>query len=111
MLESLIKKSLSHEDLDEIVDKAKDYAIQHGNTLYYSNYYRNNNIIHSLTGVSMCFKKNYDRNKVQLSRFVLVPTSFPKVEFEKAIVIQKILNKLIHKVAYDHDFIYKTTKR
>ncbi|KAF7993853.1 hypothetical protein HCN44_011122 [Aphidius gifuensis] len=90
IIESLIKESISDEDLDEIVDKAKDYAIQHG--------------------VCMCFKNNYDRNKVQLSRFVLVPTSFPKLEFEKGIVIQKILNKLIHKVAYDHDFISKTTK-
>lgn len=86
----IINELNCHEDLDEIVDKAKDYAIQHG--------------------VCMCCKNNYDRNQVQLSRFVLIPTSFPKFEFEKGIVIQKILNKLIHKVAYDHDFISKTTK-
>lgn len=59
----------------------------------------------------MCFKDNFDRNRVQLARFVLLPTSFPKLEFNKGVVIQTILNKLIHKVAHDNNFISETTKR
>ncbi|KAK0086437.1 hypothetical protein PV326_005543 [Microctonus aethiopoides] len=76
--------------LDEVVDKAKDYALMNGLSM------------HS----SACF----DRNCVKISRFTLLPTSFPRNEFEKATNIQATLQKLMHKVAYNHNFLNNTLK-
>ncbi|KAK0181266.1 hypothetical protein PV327_003561 [Microctonus hyperodae] len=52
----------------------------------------------------------FDRNCVKISRFTLLPTSFPRNEFEKATSIQATLQKLMHKVAYNQDFLNNTLK-
>jgi glutathione synthase len=38
----------------------------------------------------------------------LTPSSFPRSEFEKAIKLQPVLNELMHKVAYDTEFLTTT---
>lgn len=44
----------------------------------------------------------------QIAPFTLVPTGFPRQEFEKAVRLQTILNELMHWVAHDTDFLYET---
>jgi glutathione synthase len=39
---------------------------------------------------------------------VLTPSLYPKSEFEKATSLQTVLNKLIHNVAHDSDFLKET---
>lgn len=45
---------------------------------------------------------------LQFAPFVLVPSSFPRKEFEKAIALQPIINRLMHNVAHDEEFITTT---
>lgn len=59
----------------------------------------------------MHWRENFDRNRVQLAKFTLLPTTFPSNEFSKAKDIQIIVNKLIHKVAHNHEFLTETLKR
>ncbi|XP_034942815.1 glutathione synthetase-like [Chelonus insularis] len=87
-LKNCVELPLNNEDLSEIIDKAKDYALMHGMTMHSNN--------------------PFNRNFVRISRFTLLPTSFPEKEFLKAKNIQITLNNLIHKVAYDHDFLTST---
>lgn len=44
----------------------------------------------------------------QFAPFVLVPSSFPRKEFEKAVALQPIINRLMHNVAHDEEFITTT---
>ncbi|XP_043277542.1 glutathione synthetase-like isoform X2 [Venturia canescens] len=50
-------------------------------------------------------KSPYDRDRVTIAPFVLLPTSFPKNEFKKAKRIQSTFNTLMHKVAHDYEFL------
>ncbi|XP_074109210.1 glutathione synthetase [Cotesia typhae] len=79
---------LEEKKLEEIVDVAKDFAL--------------------INGISMHSNKCFDRNCVKISKFTLIPTSFPKCEFDKAKSIQVTINKLMHKVAYDDEFLTET---
>ncbi|XP_015126717.1 glutathione synthetase [Diachasma alloeum] len=90
ILSSCVDVPLTGDTLDEIVDKAKDFAL--------------------INGVCMHWKQNFDRNRVQIAKFTLLPTTFPTNEFSKAQDIQFIVNKLIHKVAYDHEFLVEALK-
>lgn len=45
---------------------------------------------------------------LQFAPFVLTPSSFPRKEFEKAIALQPIINRLMHNVAHDEEFITTT---
>lgn len=56
-------------------------------------------------------KKNFNRDQVQILPFALLPTSFPRKSFERAKSVQILLNELIHKVAYDKEFITNSLKR
>lgn len=56
-------------------------------------------------------KHFYGRDYLQLAPFALIPSSFPRKHFETAKAIQPILNKLIHRVACDFDFLKETLKR
>ncbi|XP_015601404.1 glutathione synthetase-like [Cephus cinctus] len=87
-LQYCIDLPLEKEVLTETVEKAKDWALMHG--------------------ISMRSKEHFTKDNVQIAPFLLLPTSFPKQEFEKAIQVQKILNKLMHIVAHDYDFLKKT---
>ncbi|XP_014477401.1 PREDICTED: glutathione synthetase-like isoform X2 [Dinoponera quadriceps] len=84
-VEPCIQLPLSKEKLTQTVDKAKDWALMHG--------------------ISMRSKENPNTDQVQILPFALLPTSFPRKSFETAKSVQTLLNELIHKVAYDKEFI------
>lgn len=47
---------------------------------------------------------------LQFAPFILLPTLFPRREFEKAVRLQPILNELMHWVAHDTEFLRETLK-
>ncbi|XP_074034658.1 glutathione synthetase [Leptinotarsa decemlineata] len=71
--------------LKETVLKAKDWAILHG--------------------CSMRSKNNYSEDSVQISPFNLLPSSFPRREFNKVVELQTVFNELMHRVAHDREFV------
>ncbi|XP_012218621.1 glutathione synthetase-like [Linepithema humile] len=89
-LEPCIQLPLSQEELKESVDKAKDWALMHG--------------------ISMRSKKNFNKDQVQILPFTLIPSSFPKKPFLLVKNVQILLNELIHKVAYDKEFLTNSLK-
>lgn len=56
-------------------------------------------------------KKQYSPDAVEFAPFTLLPSSFPKSEFEKAVDIQIILNELIHNVAHDYEFLKSSLQK
>ncbi|XP_017797846.1 PREDICTED: glutathione synthetase-like [Habropoda laboriosa] len=78
----------SKEEVEELIEKAKDWALMHG--------------------MCMRSKQNFNKNTLQFTPFVLLPSPFPRKEFENACQIQIILNILIHKVAQDYYFLKET---
>ncbi|XP_065212366.1 glutathione synthetase-like isoform X2 [Planococcus citri] len=80
----------SEEKLKELIGTTKDWAL--------------------LNGIVMRSKSNYSRDSVIFAPFTLFPSIFPRVEFEKAVEIQPVLNELMHKVAHDYEFLYNTLK-
>lgn len=52
-----------------------------------------------------------DPKQIHFAPFLLLPSSFPRKEFEKGKEIQTLLNELMHKVAHDHEFLSETLKR
>ncbi|XP_023162269.2 glutathione synthetase isoform X1 [Drosophila hydei] len=88
VLRGCIKLPLNKEELIEVTAKAKDYAIMHG--------------------AAMRSKTSFSPDSLNFAPFVLVPSSFPRKEFEKAIVLQPIINRLMHNVAHDEEFITTT---
>lgn len=56
-------------------------------------------------------KECFNKNQVQVLPFTLLPSSFPRKNFEKAKSIQILLNELIHKVAHNDNFLRKSLKR
>lgn len=76
---------LLKEDLENIIDRARDWALMHG--------------------ISMRSKERFNKDQVEVAPFSLLPSSFPKNEFEKAREIQTVLNELMHKVAHDYNFL------
>lgn len=44
----------------------------------------------------------------QFAPFILLPTLFPRREFDKAVRLQPILNELMHWVAHDTEFLRET---
>ncbi|XP_043256266.1 glutathione synthetase-like [Colletes gigas] len=89
-LQPCIQLQISNEELQNIVDKAKDWALMHG--------------------ISFRSKESFNKNHVQVLPFALLPSSFPRKDFEKAKCIQVLLNELIHKVAHSNSFITKSLK-
>lgn len=55
--------------------------------------------------------KNYSKDQVQLLPFTLIPSSFPEEPFFTVKNVQVFLNELIHKVAYDKEFLTNSLKR
>ncbi|XP_044735967.1 glutathione synthetase-like isoform X1 [Chrysoperla carnea] len=87
---SCITLPLKKEVLEEIVDKAKDWALMHG--------------------AAMRSRTKYEHDTLTLAPFILLPSPLPKSEFEKAVAIQPTLNELMHKVAHDYDFLKESLK-
>lgn len=56
-------------------------------------------------------KKRFNRDQVQILSFTLLPSSFPRKNFETVKNIQTLMSELIHKIAYDKEFITNSLKR
>ncbi|XP_058128316.1 glutathione synthetase-like isoform X2 [Anopheles ziemanni] len=89
-LKSCIPFPLEEDQLVEVVEKAKDWAIMHG--------------------AAMRSKQDFNPDALQFAPFILTPSSFPRVEFQKAVNLQPVLNELIHTVAHDSAFLFDTLK-
>merc|ERR1719245_3004216 len=81
---------LGAEALEELVDKAKDFALMHG--------------------ICMRRKDAFDRDALHFAPFVLFPSPFPKEEFHKAVALQTTLNELMHHVAHNYNFLREALK-
>lgn len=90
-IESDLPMEIPDDELAEIVDKAKDWAIMHG--------------------AAMRSKTNFSKNSVQFAPFILLPSPFPRKEFRKAVELQTVLNELMHRVAHDREFLTESLKQ
>ncbi|XP_015117252.1 glutathione synthetase [Diachasma alloeum] len=88
LLPSCTNLPLDPEELEELVDRAKDWALMHG------------------MGVRPT--SNTTKDIIQFAPFALLPSVFPREEFEDACEIQVILNTLMHRVAHDYKFLKET---
>ncbi|XP_043659165.1 glutathione synthetase-like isoform X6 [Drosophila teissieri] len=88
VLRNCIRLPLAEDELLEVTAKAKDYAIMHG--------------------AAMRSKTAFSPDSLNFAPFVLVPSSFPRKEFDKAVALQPIINRLMHNVAHDEEFITTT---
>ncbi|XP_057340725.1 glutathione synthetase-like [Microplitis mediator] len=87
-LSSYIKVPLPSGELEELIEKAQDWAIMHG--------------------LAIRTNTNFSKDSMQYAPFTLLPSTFPRLEFQDACEIQTILNILIHKVAHDYEFLKET---
>ncbi|KZC07199.1 Glutathione synthetase [Dufourea novaeangliae] len=87
-MDSILYSPTSEKELEELIGKAKDWALMHG--------------------MCMRSKTNFNKNMLQFAPFILLPSPFPRREFENACQIQPVLNLLIHKVAQDYNFLKET---
>ncbi|XP_046453550.1 glutathione synthetase-like isoform X2 [Daphnia pulex] len=87
-LEPCVSIDFDSSTLDEIVTKAKDWALMHG--------------------VCMRSRQNFSPDSINFAPFVLVPSAFPKKEFEKAIELQTLVNEMIHRIANNYEFLKST---
>ncbi|XP_063629338.1 glutathione synthetase-like isoform X5 [Cydia splendana] len=85
---SCIPLPLEQKTLVGVIEKAKDWALMHG--------------------VGMRDRKNFTKDAIQIAPFVLLPSPFPRTEFNKAVELQQVLNELMHKVAHNDDFLEHT---
>ena len=86
---------LPDDQLEDLVEKAKDYALMHGK--HWSNNFPLFIVVFN-SGICMRQKSKFDRDALHFAPFVLFPTPFPRDEYSKAIELQPILNELMHKV-------------
>ncbi|XP_049879708.1 glutathione synthetase-like isoform X2 [Pectinophora gossypiella] len=87
-LASCVPLPVDHKTLVNVIEKAKDWALMHG--------------------VGMRDRKQFSKDAIQIAPFVLLPSPFPRTEFNKAVELQPILNELMHKVAHDDEFLQHT---
>ncbi|KAG7160163.1 Glutathione synthetase-like 2 [Homarus americanus] len=91
VLEPCVPLPLSDEVLDDILPKAKDYALLHG--------------------AGMRYKASYDQDTLQMAPFFLLPSAFPRREFERVVKLQPLINVLMHKIAHNHEFLENCLKK
>lgn len=72
-------------ELQDLIACAKDWAL--------------------FNGAAMRSKQKFSPDSIIFAPFTLLPSSFPKAEFEKAVEIQPVLNELMHNVAHDYEFL------
>lgn len=56
-------------------------------------------------------KKQYSIDSLTVVPFTLLPSVFPRAEFQKAVAIQPALNELTHRISNDHDFLYSCLEK
>jgi len=84
-LEPCVPIDFDEKTLEDVVSKAKDWAVMHG--------------------AGMRSKAAYNPDSLNVAPFVLLPSPFPRREFEKAIKLQPLINELVHKIACNHEFL------
>ena len=97
-MDPVIPIPIPDDKLEELVEKAKDFALMHGKRLWKLKS-EINDFLYFL-GICMRQKNNFDRDALHFAPFVLLPTPFPRDEYEKSISLQPILNELMHKVFF-----------
>ncbi len=55
-------------------------------------------------------RKGFCEDAIHFAPFVLLPSPFPRDEFQKAVKLQPILNRLMSQVANDTKFLSETLK-
>ncbi|XP_063596485.1 uncharacterized protein LOC134773240 isoform X2 [Penaeus indicus] len=90
VLEGCIPLPLPDEIVTEVVPKAKDYALLHG--------------------AGMRFKDTYNPDILQMAPFFLLPSAFPRREFDRVVKLQPLINVLMHRIAHDHEFLESALK-
>lgn len=89
-MQSDLPTVIPEKELEELSDKARDWAIMHG--------------------AAMRSKTNFSKSSVLFAPFVLLPSPFPRKEFKKAVDIQPVLNELMHRVAHNREFLTNSLK-
>lgn len=89
-IESDLPTDIPDEELKEIVEKAKDWALMHG--------------------AAMRSKTNFSSDALLFAPFILLPSPFPRKEFLKATALQTVLNELTHRVAHSREFLTRSLK-
>ncbi len=56
-------------------------------------------------GVCMRSKQKFSPDSLNFAPFVLVPSTFPRLEFNNAINLQPLINELFHKIANNFEFL------
>ncbi|XP_046653809.1 glutathione synthetase-like isoform X2 [Daphnia pulicaria] len=74
--------------VDEIATLAKDWALLHGCCLR--------------------SRQNFSTESVEFAPFLLIPSVFPKKEFDKAVELQTLFNEMTHRVANNRQFLEST---
>jgi hypothetical protein len=92
MIKNLVK--IDEKNLDEFVQDAKDACFFAGLAYFCSNN-----------------KNDVDFDDATFLSFTLLPSPFPRQDFEFAVEIQTHWNKLIHCVSNDYEFLYSSLKR
>ncbi|XP_076325109.1 glutathione synthetase-like isoform X1 [Tachypleus tridentatus] len=99
MYSNFIQQILPNQNMDQeqqlrslapVVQMAKDYAL--------------------INGISMRTKESYEDDSVVLLPFTLFPSPFPKKSFEYVKFIQRDINLLLHRVAYNYEFLCSCLK-
>lgn len=81
---------LSDEVLRELIPKAKDWALMHG--------------------AAMRSKTSFSADSLNFAPFVLTPSAVPRKEFQRAVDLQCVINKLVHAVAHNREFLVDCLK-
>lgn len=58
-----------------------------------------------LSGAGMRSKTAYNPDSLNVAPFVLLPTPYPRREFEKALKLQPLINELVYSIANNHEFL------
>jgi hypothetical protein len=64
-----------------------------------------------ILGAGMRTKDNFNEDQVQIAPFLLLPSCYPKKEFELAKEVQILINELMHNVAHNYEFLSNTLKK
>ncbi|KAK8719714.1 hypothetical protein OTU49_013839 [Cherax quadricarinatus] len=85
VLEPCLPLPLQDDILNDIVPKAKDFALLHG--------------------AGMRYRDSYDPDIIQMAPFYLLPSAFPRREFDRVVKLQPLINLLMHNIAHDDEFL------
>lgn len=86
-LPTCVNLPVENEELRDLVEKAKDWALMHG--------------------AAMRSKTQFNSDSLQFAPFVLFPSVIKQEEFYQLVDIQLTFNELIHKVAHNREFLKK----